>query len=79
MSDDGATEALFDAAEGLCAAVIGVVAHPVLLVLGSVFSEGVMLLLALFANLETCCAALLCLLSVLLLPGLVGMRLDGLR
>ena len=38
-----------------------------------------MLLLARFANFDTCCAVVLCLFSALVLFGLVGIRLDCLR
>lgn len=79
-SGSGATDALLDAAGGLCADVTDAAARSVLFVPCSILSEGVMLRLALFAKRETCWAALLCLPSVLLLLlGLVGMRLDGLR
>lgn len=78
-SGDGATEALFDAAGALCADVTATAALSVLCVPRSILSEGVMLLLALFANRDTCWAALFCFASELSLGGFVGMRLDGLR
>lgn len=78
-SGDGATEALFNAAEALCADVTAMAAVSVLCVPCSILSEGVMLLLALFANRETCWAVLLCFASEPLLGGFVGMRLDGFR
>ena len=78
-SDSGATEALFDAARGFCAAVIGAEAFSVFFVPYSVLSDGVILLLALFANFDTWFVVLLDLASLLLLLCFVGMRLDCLR
>ena len=79
ISDGWTTEVLFDTAFPLCPTTTGVGVIVVLFVLCSALSAGPKVLLALFANLETCCAALLGLLVTLLLLGFVGMRLDGLR
>lgn len=78
-SVDGVTDALLYIAGALRADVTGAAAFSVLFVPCSLFSEGVMLLLARFAKRETCCTALLCFPSTLLLSWFVEMRLDCLR
>ena len=78
-TDVGTTKVLFDAAPGLYLAAVGDAALSVLLVPCPVLFDGVMLLLAFFASLDTCCAGLLRSSFVSLILGLNGMRLLGLR
>lgn len=76
VTDEGVTEALFCCADAVGAAIVDFDVRRVSFVLCSAFSDGAMLLLDLFVNLDTCGALLLVFMPLSLSPDLVDVLVE---